>query len=440
MWGAFMKMPHSKDLEERVLGCMINRGELAQDGVDTLSKETFYDHKHQALFSSIKDLVNKDRSVDVAILLEEQRKRNGSFSTDDFHYLTDLAQKAGVSPFYEEYVRSLKDLALRRKGIEICHSLIPQLEQGKAETEQSIDEAVRGLTGLEQTNASMRSIQEIIDGEKIIEELSERQAYYQEHKRRKLPENVINTGISEIDNTLGGLYPTRVYVLGARPGVGKTSLALNISLYAASRGHGVSFFSLEMGKVELINRYVSSHSDKKLLDIQMGCLTEGDFASVKKAFRTIRKLPINIDEKSFTFPEIRREVRRLKREKDIHLVVVDYLQLIATTGSDGNKNRNYEVSEISRGIKLLAKEFNVTVIALSQLSRESEKRKGKDPQLSDLRDSGSIEQDADVVMLLSKLSDKFKLNISKNRHGYTGVIDLYFEGSTVKFKDQYGKL
>jgi replicative DNA helicase len=338
-----MKMPHSIDLEERVLGCMINRGELAQDGVDCLSKEAFYDHKHQALFSNIKDLVSKDRSVDVAILLEEQRKSKGSISGEDFKFLKDLAQKSALSTNYEEYLRELKDLSLRRKGIEICHNLIPQLEKGSNETEQSIDEAVRGLTGLEQTNASMRSVEEIIDEEKILEELSERQAFYKENQRRKLPENVINTGISKIDNSLGGLYPTRVYILGARPGVGKTSLALNISLYAASIGHGTAFFSLEMGEQELINRYVASCSEKKLLEIQMGCLKEDDFESVKKAFQTIRNLPLSIDEKSFTFPEIRREVRRLKREKDIHLVVVDYLQLIATPGSDGNKNRNYEV-------------------------------------------------------------------------------------------------
>lgn len=435
-----IKMPHSETLEKQLLGCMINKREVAQDATDCLNKEAFYDHKHQKLFSSIKDLVSKDRSVDVAILLEELRKSNGSFSKDDFKYLTDLAHNAGLSTNYEEYVRELKDLLQRRKGIEVCHTLIPQLEKGLNETDQSIDEAVKGLTGLEQTNASMRSLEEIINEEKILEELSARQAFYQEHKRRKLPNNVINTGISEVDNTLGGLYPSRLYVLGARPGLGKTALALNISLYAASSGHGVAFFSLEMSEQELVNRYVSSYSEKKLLEIQMGCLKEEDFSSVKKGFNALQKLPIYIDEKSFTLQEIRREVRRYKREEDIHLVVVDYLQLIVSNNSNPNKNRNHEVSEISRGLKLLAKEFHVTVIGLSQLSRESEKRQGKSPQLSDLRDSGSIEQDADVVMLLSRSQDKSKLHVSKNRHGHTGVIDLFFDGSTVKFKDQYGKL
>lgn len=437
---ATIKMPHSETLEKQLLGCMINKREVAQDATDCLSEEIFYDHKHQKLFSSIKDLVSRDRSVDVAILLEEMKKHNGSFSKDNFDYLTDLAHNAGLSTNYEEYIRELKDLLLRRQGIEVCYKLIPQLEEGKDPTEKTLDEAVRGLTGLEQTNASMRSLKEIIDDEKILEELSARQAYYQEHKRRKLPENVINTGISEVDNTLGGLYPSRLYVLGARPGLGKTSLALNISLYAASLGHASAFFSLEMSEQELVNRYVSSYSEKKLLDIQMGCLTEENFSSVKKAFQTIRSLPIHIDEKSFTLQEIRREVRRLKREKDIHLVVIDYLQLIASKDSHPSKNRNHEVSEISRGLKLLAKEFHVTVIGLSQLSRESEKRGNKSPQLSDLRDSGSIEQDADVVMLLSRSTDKSKLHVSKNRHGHTGVIDLFFDGSTVKFKDKYGKL
>jgi len=239
---------------------------------------------------------------------------------------------------------------------------------------------------------------------------------------------------------LGGLYPSRLYILGARPGLGKTALALNISLYAASKGHGSAFFSLEMSEQELVNRYVSSYSDKKLLDIQMGCLSSEDFSTVRKGFETIQKLPIYIDQKSFTLPDIRREVRRYKREHSIHLVVVDYLQLIVSQGADRKNNRYLEVSEISRGLKLLAKEFDVTVLCLSQLSRESEKRQSKSPQLSDLRDSGSIEQDADIVMLLSREGNKSKLDVSKNRHGHTGVIDLYFEGSTVKFKDQYGKL
>lgn len=435
-----IKMPHSIDLEERLLGCMINSREVAEEIVDGLSKEIFYEHKHQKLFLTIKALIGKGRSVDVAILLEELRKSNGSFSANDFDFLTGLSQKAGVSTNYEEYVKALKDLFLRRKGIQVCHELIPELEKGKKETEHSIDRAVKGLTGLEQTEASMRSLEEIIHGENIIADLSARQAFFQENKRRLLPKNVINTGISEIDNTLGGLYPSRLYILGARPGLGKTALALNISLYAAVNGHGSAFFSLEMSEQELLNRYVSSYSDKKLLDIQMGCLTIEEFSSVKSGFETLKKLPIYIDQKSFTLPEIRREVRRYKREKDIHLVVVDYLQLIISKGDDRKVNRYLEVSEISRGLKLLAKEFDVTVLCLSQLSRDSEKRQGKTPQLSDLRDSGSIEQDADVVMLLSRMGSQSKLDISKNRHGHTGVIDLYFEGTTVKFKDQYGKL
>ena len=419
---------------------MINNRELAKEAAENLTKEIFYEHKHQALFSNIKALVSKKKSVDIAILLEQLRKSNGSFSENDFEFLTSLSQKSGLSTNYEEYVRSLKDLSLRRKGIQICHGLISELEKGVEETEHAVDQAIRGFTGLEQANASMRSLSEIIHEENIIEELSERQAFYQEHKRRKLPEGVINTGIAEIDNTLGGLYPSRLYILGARPGLGKTALSLNISLYAAACGHGCAFFSLEMSEQELVNRYLSSYSEKKLLDIQTGCLSTEDFSSVKEGASTLQKLPIYIDQKSFTLPDIRREVRRHKREHSIHLVVIDYLQLIVSKGSDRKVNRYLEVSEISRGLKLLAKEFNVTVLCLSQLSRESEKRQGKTPQLSDLRDSGSIEQDADIVMLLSRISNNSTLHIAKNRHGQTGVIKLYFEGSIVKFKDQYGNL
>ena len=143
-----IKMPHSIDIEERLLGCMINNREVAQDAVDRLIKEVFYDHKHQSLFLNIKDLISKNRSIDIAILLEELRKSNGSFSANDFEFLTGLSQKAGLSTNYEEYIKTLKDLFLRRKGIQICHRLIPELEKGAKETEQSIDEALRGFAGL----------------------------------------------------------------------------------------------------------------------------------------------------------------------------------------------------------------------------------------------------------------------------------------------------
>ena len=286
-----IKMPYSTDLEERLLGCMINSDRVAQEAADDLSEDLFYQHKHQTLFKNIKTLVSKNKPVDVAILLEELRKSNGRFSVNDCEFLTDLAQKAGLSTNYEEYAQTLKELSLRRKGLTLCHGLIKDLEKG-VDTEQAIDQLIRGLSGLEQKNASMRSLKEIIHEEKILEELSERQAFYQEHKRRKLPEGVINTGIAEIDNTLGGLYPSRLYILGARPGLGKTALALNISLYAAASGHGCAFFSLEMSEQELVNRYLSSFSEKKLLEIQMGCLSSDDFFEVKREVSSLQNLPI----------------------------------------------------------------------------------------------------------------------------------------------------
>jgi len=428
-----VKMPHSLDLEQLLLGCMINRDDLAKDAVEDFDKSLFYEYKHQDLFLNITEVVKKGKAVDITVILEHMRKEDGAFSKDNLNFLTDLSQKAATSHLFDEYGKDLKDLSTRRRILEHFHSVVKKLEDGEEKTEELLDETIKAISGVEQESSGMQSLKEIISKEKIVEELAEKQAYYETHKRRKIPKNVVNTGIPEIDNTLGGLYPTRVYVLGARPGSGKTALALNISLFASQQDHPVSLFSLEMSRNELINRYVSSYSEKRLQDIQMGTLTNEDFKDVKKKFLEIEKLPIEIDEGSLTIPKLRREIRKSKREKDIHFIVIDYLQLMSCETADKKTSRYQEISEISRNLKLLAKEFNVAILCLSQLSRESEKREGKEPQLSDLRDSGAIEQDADVVLLLSGMGETSKLNVAKNRHGGVGSIPLNFNGSIVKF-------
>jgi replicative DNA helicase len=428
-----LKMPHSLDVEQLFLGCMLNKDDTAKEAIEAFEKDLFYDLKHQELFLNIKQVVKKNDTVDTTLLLEEMRKEEGGFSKDDIVFVTDIAQKSPTSTFFEEYAKTLKDLSRRRRVIKDLSLVSKTLQDGKGETDKLLDKIMKMVTSMEQEESGLRSLGEIISAEKIVEELSEKQKHYAKTGRRKVSKNVVNTGIPEIDNTLGGLHPTRVYVLGARPGSGKTALALNISLFAARQGHGVALFSLEMSEKELTNRYVSSHSEKKLQDIQMGSLTPKDFEDVEEKFLEIKTLPIEIDGGSLTSKRLRTEIRKGKRQRNIHLVVIDYLQLMTCENQDKKNSRYLEISEISRSLKLLAKEFKVAILCLSQLNRKSEEREGKDPQLSDLRDSGAIEQDADVVMLLSGNGNKSKLKVAKNRHGMVGSIPLNFRGDIVKF-------
>lgn len=393
-------MPHSINLEECLLGCMLNKQEYAETATE-LSKELFYDPKNQEFFEIISDLVEKEKSVNCHLILEEKKRRTGKISTNDATYLADIFNKTALCSDYDEYLSELKDLDERRSSIKICWEILPKLEKGSEETEEIIDKAIQSFSGVDRSKRSMRSVGEIIQEERVLENIKESHEYYQKHGHKKLSEKTIATKFYGIDTLLGGLLPSRLYILGARPGIGKTALVLNISMASAEENHPVALFSLEMGERELVDRYVASSSKKNLVDIQMGSLATEDLPTVESVCERLEVLPIFIDPKSFSMPRIRSEIRRQKRENHIKLVIIDYLQLIAPRNPAKGGNRNLDISEISRELKLISKEFDVAVFCLSQLSRTSEREK-RSPMLSDLRDSGAIEQDADVVMLMER--------------------------------------
>lgn len=378
------------------------------------------------------------KPIDIALLLEEARKENSGISGSELAYITDICQKSALSHKFEGYVDKLKELSKKRQALKTAVELIPLIEKNDKDFDQHIDAAIKNLSGLECIESKVKTLGEIIHETYFLEELKEKTDYYHKYKIALKDENVLPTGFPSMDGILGGLFPTRLYVVGARPGVGKTALALNISLATANLKKDVLFFSLEMSKKEIRNRYVSSYAGVRMHDIQAGTLTHDEYNKVASGVEELKKLPLHIMEGGLSGNKLRSVIRTMKRRNNIKMVVIDYLQLLGGIDSNDTVNRYQQVTELSSKMKRIAIEFDIVVICLSQLSRQSEMRQTKTPQLSDLRDSGAIEQDADVVTLLSRGEGQSysKLHIAKNRHGTTGCINLNYEGSTVTFKDQ----
>lgn len=434
---SIVDMPHSKDIEHCLLGCMINNIENAKDSID-LNENIFYYRNHRDLFNLIISLVKRNRKPDISIILEEIKKTNGKISDDDTTFLLNLSQKTPVTINYDEYVRELKDLKVKREVIKVSNDAIQKTLHSHNDASSIIDSTVKNLTKVDNTDLNIRLLAEYFRCEMVLETLSEQHEYYVKHKKKKAIDGVVNTGFAKLDEVLCGLSPSRLYILGARPAVGKTAFIMNIVNNITQNGGRVGVFSLEMSERELVNRYIAANSEKKLIDVHSGTLTKKDFTDIKKTFHKIEGHKLWIDQQSFALKDIKKGIRRLKRNHDINLIVIDYLQLI-NLGDPAKSNSRYaEITEISRQLKLIAKEHKITVICLSQLSRNLESRINKTPMLSDLRDSGAIEQDADVVLLLSREKNKALLNIAKNRHGPTKTLELNFFSNIVKFKDNGG--
>lgn len=429
-------MPHSLNLEVQVLGCMMNNDDCALEGKE-FSNDLFYDFEHQRIFNTMKKMVETNKTIDMNLLIEEVRKQKNGLTGAELAYLMDVCQKSALSHNFEDYVNELKALKRKRTAIKSALNLSALVEKNDGDFEENVDKAIRELSGLECTKSTTKTLGEIIHETKFLEKLKEKHEYYQLHRKALKSEDVLYTGFQSLDNVLDGLHPTRLYIIGARPGVGKTALALNISMVAAREGNGVMFFSLEMSHKEIRNRYISSYSNTRMHDIQKGTLTKEGYLEVEKRVGELETLPLHINETRLNGNELRSQVRVMKRKHNIKMVVIDYLQLLGGIGSDENINRYMQITDISGKMKSIAIEFGVVVVCLSQLSRQSEQRRGKAPQLSDLRDSGAIEQDADVVMLINRQEKDCRLDIAKNRHGNTGCVRLDYEGSTVTFKERY---
>lgn len=429
--------PQNLEAESSVLGSLM----LDKDGIikvaDLIIAGDFYDNRHKQIYEAILELFEKNVSIDILTVSNRLEEKKILDRVGGSGYLTQLVNQVPSAANILYYAGIVRKKGTLRRLIQVAGDITTLGYREEGEVEDILDEAERNIFSISEKHLK----QNFIAVNSVLHETFER---IDQLHRDKGALRGISTGYLDLDKLLGGLQKSDLIILAARPSMGKTAFALDII-----RNIAVNFkvpagiFSLEMSKDQLVDRLLASQSGVDLWKIRTGNLSEEDFEKLNYGMGSLAEAPIYIDDAAGSnIMEVRTKARRLKAERDIGLIVVDYLQLMSGRSTE---NRVQEVSEISRSLKILARELNVPVIALSQLSRGVENRPDKVPQLADLRESGSIEQDADVVMFIYR-EDMYKgkdssrpnvaeIHIKKHRNGPTGQVDLYFDAAHTSFKN-----
>lgn len=421
--------PHDIDAERSVLGALLLDSESIVKVVEFLMPRHFYRNAHEMIYEAILNLYEKREPADLITVPDELKRLEALEKVGGVSYLTDLVNAVPTAANIEHYGRIIRDHAVRRSLI-TASAEISEMAYGPDEVSSMLDNAEQVLFSVSQDKVH----QDFVPVSQTLEITFER---LDELSKTRGALRGVPTGLKSLDRMLSGLQKENLIILAARPSVGKTSLALNIGqLASVSHKKGVALFSLEMGRESIVDRMISVQGDIDNWRIATGNLEAEDFEKYSIAAGELAEAPFFIDDTpGIGVMEMRTKARRLMIEHKIDLIIVDYLQLVKGRNLD---SRVQEVSEISQALKNLARELKVPVLALSQLSRAVEQRGGdKRPQLSDLRDSGSIEQDADVVMFLYRPDDEDRVNhilsIQKHRNGATGDIPLFFKGDRTRF-------
>ncbi|MFR2528919.1 replicative DNA helicase [Clostridium paraputrificum] len=425
------QLPHSIEAEQAALGCIINYKNQLALAEDVLKDDDFYWDKHKRIFSTIKALSRKDMNIDLITLLNELKVSDSIDKCGGVSYITEIATNTVFSSNVESYVKIIKDKSDRRNLIRAGRELI-----SKSYEESEVESIISTVEDKIYKVINSKESEDIIDmGQSVEKVLTRIENNY--CNGGKILGNT--TGFKEIDNTISGLQKGDFIIVAARPSMGKTAFALNIGQHA-SKGASVGIFSLEMTTEQLMERLISSRSLVEFGKIKTGKLDEAEFRKITDAANVLAKRKIFIDDKSTNLSDIKAKCRNLKIKEGLDVVIIDYLQLIEI--SDKTNSREQEIAKISRELKKLAKKLEITIVALSQLSRAPEQRTDHKPILSDLRESGSIEQDADVIFMLyrdeyynkeSEEKNIAELIINKNRNGETKTIKLGWIGQYQRF-------
>lgn len=427
-------MPHNKEAEQSVLGAMLLEKECVTTAFEILEEADFYIEANKKIFAAMASLFNRNVSIDLVTVSDELNAASSLEAIGGIQYLSYLASTLPTTANLEQHIEIIREKSLRRKLASAGQKIKDQSLDAGTDALEVADFAGKLIFDtLENKRKDIRHIKDVlIDTHENLTNI-----YNSKGKLTGVP-----TGFSSLDNILNGLQKSDLILLAARPSVGKTSFALNIAANAAIRGNvPVAIFSLEMSGTQLVSRIMSS---EMLIDsghLRSGELDDDDWEKVALALNTLSNAPIYISENTAVkVSDIRATCRRLKAERGLGLIVIDYLQLMQGTRSE---SRQQEVSDMSRSLKLLAKELNIPILTLSQLSRATEQRKDDNrPKLSDLRESGAIEQDADIVLFLyrdvstEEETNIVKLNIAKHRSGSLGTLDLVWKGEYTRFFDQ----
>jgi replicative DNA helicase len=428
--------PHSQVAEQSVLGALLMDRDAVIAVVEFLRPEHFYEEKHQKIFDVVIDLYQEREPIDVVTVTEKLKKNKTLKNIGGAEYLTELVNNVPTAAHADHYGKLVKDNYTKRQLIGAAAKISEMSFDDSGDVRQILDNAESTVFALAQQH-----LKQVFTPVKSI--LAESFDRLDELHKSAGALRGVPTGFPDLDETLAGMQDSNLIILAARPGVGKTALALNIGLFAAFKHKmPVGFFSLEMSKEELMDRLLVSQAEIDAWKMKTGRLDEDEFSRLSDAMGQLYETPLFIDDTpGMSILEMRTKARRLQAEHGLKLVVVDYLQLAKPTRN--LDNRVQEVSEISQGLKNLARELKVPVLALSQLSRQVESRGIKKPQLADLRESGAIEQDADVVMFLWRENDEdlenMSLDIAKHRNGPLKSIKLRFRGDRIKFYGVEGK-
>ena len=421
------QMPHSPQAEQAVLGSMLIDADCVKDVMDQLQTQDFYLRTNRDIFETIYQMFVYSKPIDGVTVAGEMEK-NGKSNEQTRSYLVQLMEVTPTSANVMEYVRIVQEKSLMRQVAFAAGRITAMVQQGTGSAGDMLEAAEQRIYAIRRG----RSAQGMVPVSMVLGDVMSQLAELSARGGKSVPR--LSTGLSAVDAKINGMNKSDLLLLAARPGMGKTSMALNVALSAAREsGKTVAIFSLEMSKEQLVTRLIASEGLVENQRLITGNLRESDWQRIAEAASALSCMDIRIDDNPLlTVADMNAKCRRLE---NLGLVVIDYLQLMPSAGGKGysGENRQQAVSDISRMLKIMAKELQVPVLCLSQLSRANEKREDKRPMLSDLRESGAIEQDADIVMFLYRddyyNADTEKRNVAecivaKNRHGETGKVEL----------------
>lgn len=433
--------PHDLEAEQAVIGSMLTDKDAVIAAVEVLREEDFYREDDRLIYQAMLNLYNRAEPVDIITLKSELSSMGKLEAIGGLEYLAELPERVPTTANVDKYIKIVEEKSTLRTLIRTANELITLGYDPTQEVDDIMDSAEKRIFNVMQKKnqkgyTSMKDI--LVDSLAQLEELYNRKQHI----------TGVPTGFRDLDYKLAGLHNSELILIAARPAMGKSAFALNIAANAAIRSNiPVVVFSLEMAKEQMGNRILASEAMVDSSKLQTGKLEDDDWSKLAAATGQLSEAPIYIDDTpGISIMEIRAKCRKLKLEKNIGLVIIDYLQLITPAGRKGG-SREQEIAEISRSLKILAKEINVPVVALSQLSRAVEQRPDHKPMLSDLRESGSIEQDADIVMFLHREEyynpetiEKKNITdiiVAKNRSGSIGSEELVWLASFTKFANKY---
>ena len=428
--------PQNLDAEKSLLGAVLIDEETLADVSEHVSAKDFYDKRHAAIYGAMIRLYERHKPVDLLTLTDELTKKDELDMIGGSAYLTELTNYVPTAAHAEAYAEMVAQKAIRRRLIRASAEIGELGYAEDADVQELLQKAEQELFSV--SDQSLK--QDLVSIEQILTDSFDRM---EELHRNKGALRGVRTGWRDLDNMTAGLQRSDLIILAARPAMGKTTLVTNLAYNVATVAkQPVLFFSLEMSKEQLVDRMLADASGVDAWNIRTGNLSDEDFSKLSEAMGEMAEAPIYLDDTpGLSVMDMRTKARRAAHDAPLGLIIVDYLQLMQGSGKD-NGNRVQEVSEISRGLKLIAREMNVPVIALSQLSRSVENRSPQIPQLADLRESGSIEQDADIVMFIyreayynpeTERENITDLIIAKHRNGPVGKVELYFHPERLRF-------